>query len=167
MSVKRWGTREQCTQQSSLWVTSSSTNQPILHGIIMGEGTLMPAASRQISNIIKSIIKIVMNAEQRSSPSLCTQGRWSQRYWRAERRFSLAMASKCWPQSCSTRTPDSVVWFGDMRNRQPAPSEHISKYIPILHGGGSNWPPLADYRTLILRGCPKWADFSWLCSFQY
>ena len=32
---------------------------------------------------------------------------------------------------------------------------------PILHGvGGSKRPPLADYCTLILGGCPKWADFS-------
>ena len=38
---------------------------------------------------------------------------------------------------------------------------------PILHGGGSNRPPLADYCTLILGGCPEWTDFSWLCSFQY
>ena len=27
-------------------------------------------------------------------------------------------------------------------------------------GGGVKSTPLADYRTLILGGCPKWADFS-------
>ena len=31
---------------------------------------------------------------------------------------------------------------------------------PILYGGGSKRPPPADYRTLILGECPKWADFS-------
>ena len=38
---------------------------------------------------------------------------------------------------------------------------------PILHGGSKRPPPLTDYCTLILGGCPKWTDFSWLCSFQY
>ena len=34
-------------------------------------------------------------------------------------------------------------------------------------GGVKKTPPRADYCTLILGGCPEWADFSWLCSFQY
>ena len=31
---------------------------------------------------------------------------------------------------------------------------------PILYGGVKKTPPPADYRTLILGGCPEWADFS-------
>ena len=39
---------------------------------------------------------------------------------------------------------------------------------PIPHGGGG-WNPHAHIDDLawLLRGCPKWAHFSWLCFFQH
>ena len=39
-------------------------------------------------------------------------------------------------------------------------------FNPILHGGGSNGPPLAVFWPWLFGQCIKWADFSWLCSFQ-
>ena len=40
-----------------------------------------------------------------------------------------------------------------------APKEPVLRFNPILHGGGSKRSPLADYCTLIIGGCPKWANF--------
>ena len=45
---------------------------------------------------------------------------------------------------------------------------HPLKTLTLFYmGGGSKQSPLVDYCALILRGCPKLSDFSWLCSFQY
>ena len=38
---------------------------------------------------------------------------------------------------------------------------------PILHGGGWNPHAHVDDLAWLLRGCPKWAHFSWLCFFQH
>ena len=38
--------------------------------------------------------------------------------------------------------------------------EDLAALNPILHGRGGQKDPLANYHMLILRGCPKWADFS-------
>ena len=41
-------------------------------------------------------------------------------------------------------------------------TSHLEKDLLTLFymGGGSNRPPLTDYCTLILGGCPEWTDFS-------
>ena len=39
--------------------------------------------------------------------------------------------------------------------------------LTLFYMGGNNVPPLVDYRSSIVDVCPKLADFSWLCSFQY
>ena len=37
---------------------------------------------------------------------------------------------------------------------------NIYVLLTLFYMGGSNRPPLADYCTLILGGCPEWTDFS-------
>ena len=42
----------------------------------------------------------------------------------------------------------------------------LHEFNPILHGGGLNEPPPAVFWPWLFGRWVKWADFSWLCSFQ-
>ena len=75
----------------------------------------------------------------------------------------------CW---CPVRTPLSLIRVKPQRLSYLLQMQKLNILIYVdltlfYMGGGSNRPPLADYCTLILGGCPEWTDFSWLCSFQY
>ena len=52
------------------------------------------------------------------------------------------------------RDDSSSLRYSSSKNPQ-------SDINPILHGA------LVNYHSSIVDGCPKLADFSWLCSFQY
>ena len=55
--------------------------------------------------------------------------------------------------------PDfTAQYFGGNENCVNAKFEIVLTLFYM--GGGSNRPPLADYCTLILGGCPEWTDFS-------